>query len=109
MPKSYSPEFLQKLTKLKNDAFHKPGVKLADVCVSANLPMVYVADAFKVSRMSVHSWFRGQYIREKNVNKIQKFIRLVKSDLDIGLLPAPNMNIAKHYLQNHIKDNLMNQ
>jgi len=93
---------------MKDKEPHKPGIKLADICVNANLPMIYVADIFKVTRMSVHSWFRGHYIREKNVNKINKFIYLVESDLRSGLLPATNSLMAKNYLQEHIKNNLVN-
>lgn len=74
------------------------GVQLGKVCVKANLPTSYVAETFDVSRMSIHNWFRGQYVREKNYERIVKFIDKVNMALDKGILPAPTMTVAKNYL-----------
>jgi hypothetical protein len=48
--------------------------------------------------MSIHSWFRGQYVRDKNYQRIAKFIDKVNDALDKGILPAPDMSVAKEYL-----------
>jgi hypothetical protein len=53
--------------------------------------------------MSIHSWFRGQYVREKNYERIVKFIEKINQGLDKGILPAPDMTVAKNYL-NAIRD-----
>ena len=35
------------------------GVKLGLACIDSNIPVSDVAKAFKVSRMTVYSWFTG--------------------------------------------------
>jgi hypothetical protein len=95
MARPYSEEFLLSLTKADPTRI---GVQLGKVCVKANLPTTYVAEAFNVSRMSIHSWFRGQYVRDKNYQRIAKFIEDVNDALDKGILPAPDKKIAKNYL-----------
>ena len=100
MPRPYSERFLLDLNKSDPTRI---GVQLGKVCVKANLPTSYVAEAFNVSRMSIHSWFRGQYVREKNYERIVKFIEKINQGLDKGILPAPDMTVAKNYL-NAIRD-----
>ena len=78
MARPYSTKFLVGLTNADSE---RVGVQLARVCVDARLPAASVADFFGVSRMAVHKWFRGQYIREEKCIKIQKFITKVKEDL----------------------------
>ena len=95
MARPYSEEF--KLGLKRADPT-RIGVQLGKVCVKANLPTTYVAEAFNVSRMSIHSWFRGQYVRDKNYQRIAKFIDHVNDALDKGILPAPDMTVAKNYL-----------
>ena len=95
MARPYSEQFIIALSKADPT---RVGVQLGKVCVKANLPTSYVAEAFNVSRMSIHSWFRGQYVREKNYERIVKFIDKVNQGLDKGILPAPNMTVAKDYL-----------
>jgi hypothetical protein len=56
--------------------------------------------------MSIHSWFRGQYVREKNYEKIAKFIDLVKADLDIGALPAMSLVDAKKFIDSKVIDKI---
>ena len=103
MARPYSERFLLDLHKADPTRI---GVQLGKVCVKANLPTAYVAKAFNVSRMSIHSWFRGQYVREKNYERINKFIDHVTHALDRGILPAPSMKIAKNYLDAIHIDNL---
>lgn len=95
MARPYSTKFLVGLTNADSE---RVGVQLARVCVDARLPAASVADFFGVSRMAVHKWFRGHYIREEKCIKIQKFITKVKDDLKGDLLPAGNIKSAKSYL-----------
>jgi hypothetical protein len=103
MARPYSERFLLDLNKADPTRI---GVQLGKVCVKANLPTSYVAKAFDVSRMSIHSWFRGQYVREKNYEKILKFIDLVKADLDIGTLPAMSLVDAKKFIDTKVIDKI---
>lgn len=95
MARPYSERFLLDLHKADPTRI---GVQLGKVCVKANLPTSYVAEVFEVSRMSIHNWFRGQYVREKNYERIAKFIGQVDKALERGVLPAPTMKVAKNYL-----------
>ena len=95
MARPYSERFLLDLHKADPTRI---GVQLGKVCVKANLPTSYVAEVFDVSRMSIHNWFRGQYVREKNYERIAKFIGQVDKALERGVLPAPTMKVAKNYL-----------
>jgi hypothetical protein len=95
MARPYSTKFLVGLTNADSE---RVGIQLARVCVDARLPAASVADFFGVSRMAVHKWFRGQYIREEKCIKIQKFITKIKDDLKAELLPADNIKTAKSYL-----------
>jgi len=56
--------------------------------------------------MSIHSWFRGQYVREKNYEKINKFIGLVNKGLDKGLLPAMTLVEAKNFIDSKVIDKI---
>lgn len=95
MARPYSEQFLLALTKADPT---RVGVQLGKVCVKANLPITHVAKAFNVSRMSVHSWFRGQYVREQYYERIVKFIDKVNHDIDNNILPAMSIQDAKKYL-----------
>lgn len=95
MARPYSEQFLLNLNKGDPTRI---GVQLGKVCVKANLPTTYVAKAFDVSRMSIHSWFRGQYVREKNYERILRFIEKINDALEQGILPASSTKVAKDYL-----------
>ena len=103
MARPYSEKYLLSIDKLDPT---RAGVQLGKLCVQANLPITYIAKAFNVSRMSIHSWFRGQYVREKNYEKIAKFIELVKLDLDNGRLPAMSLNEAKNFIDAKVIDRI---
>jgi len=99
MARPYSEQFLISLQKADPTRI---GVQLGKICVKANLPTTYVAEAFNVSRMSIHSWFRGQYVREKNYEKITKFIELINKGIDKGVLPAETSTDAKDFIQSKV-------
>jgi hypothetical protein len=96
MARPYSEQFLISLQKADPTRI---GVQLGKICVKANLPTTYVAEAFNVSRMSIHSWFRGQYVREKNYEKITKFIELINKGIVNGVLPAETSTDAKDFIR----------
>jgi hypothetical protein len=96
MPRPYDHKFLLQLQKADPNRL---GVRLARVCVEANLPAAYVAKVLEASRTTVYSWFRGQGIREERHARVQTFIDLVEKDMANGLLPARTITDAKHYLR----------
>jgi predicted site-specific integrase-resolvase len=75
------------------------GIRLARVCVEANLPAAYVAQVFGVSRMALHLWFRGGNIRPAKVDRISVFTQLIQEDLRNGRLPVSTLEAARAYLQ----------
>lgn len=96
MSRSYSQEFRLALQKLDPD---NPGVALGLACVEANLPAKYVAPALNVSRMTIHGWFRGNAIRSKNKKFVEAMIRIIKEDIEKGVLPAKSVADAKGWLR----------
>ena len=75
------------------------GQELAALCIDGNLPAVYVAQVLGVTRMTLHTWFRGGVIRERKHPKIVAFMRLVREDILNGVLPAKTFSEARSYLQ----------
>jgi hypothetical protein len=103
MPRIYS----EKLTiKLSQSDYNKTGIALGTVCVRANLPATYVARAFGVTRMTIHSWFRGKPLRDKNRQLAEAFIKLVGDDIKAGALPARSMKQAKEYIEDMIGEKI---
>ena len=84
MPRTYSKEFIKELGTLK--PFDTTGIQLAKACIRANIPALYVANALEVTRMTVHSWFRGNPIRDKKRRLVAVFTELIEEDLDNGIL-----------------------
>ena len=78
MARPYSQDFLANLNTLNPENL---GVQLAKLCVKANLPTLYIARKLGVSRYTIHSWFRGQYIRKTNKVKVEAFMM----ELDKGV------------------------
>ena len=101
MPRSYSNKFL--LTLSKPDAI-LTGQNLAKICVEANLPASYVCKVFGISRMALHTWFRGGPIRPRRIKTVDAFIRLVDEDIKAGVLPAKNLKKAKAYIEDMLKE-----
>ena len=97
MARPYSDKFLLGLNHA--DSNHL-GVQLAKVCVKSNLPTMYVAESFNVSRMSIHNWFRGKPIRKKHQKLILEFMDKVKLDVESDILPANNLASARLYTHN---------
>ena len=100
MSRPYSTKFLSGLEEA--DDTYRIGYRMAQLCVTANLPAKYVAEALGVSRATVHNWFRGAVLRGKNEDIALAFIRLVEKDLDAGILPAKSVKGAKAYIEDMI-------
>lgn len=75
------------------------GEELALVCIGAGLPAVYVAQVLGVTRMTLHTWFRGGNVSLRKREKVERFIRIIKEDLSDGTLPAKSVRAARSYLQ----------
>ena len=96
MARRYSERFLIAVNKLESDNL---GAQLAKACIEADLPAQYVASALGVSRMTIHSWFRGSPIRHKNSLQIKALLSILNASIEDGSLPATNMQYAKEYMQ----------
>ena len=74
------------------------GVELANTCIAANLPASYVAQVLGVTRMSLHTWFRGGSIRPSKRERVNVFIDIVQEDMKKGVLPVQTLAQARAYL-----------
>lgn len=96
MPSKYGAALI---ASVRNAHVRGLGRDLAAVCIAANLPAVYVSQVLGVSRMTLHTWFRGGAVRDAKHSKIQTFMNLVRKDLASGKLPAGSVREARSYLQ----------
>ena len=103
MAKHYSEKYLLELNSLNPKRL---GVQFGKLCVKANLPPSMVAEALGVVRMSIHNWFRGGPIREKNIDKIEKFMDLIDQYLEAGELPVSSTIDAKKFIDAKVIDKL---
>jgi hypothetical protein len=99
MPRTYGDKLLLQLQQADATLL---GVQLGRLCVEANLPVVYVAEALNVSRNTVHLWFRGQMMYEDKRKLVEAFMHLVTQDIEAGTLPAHNLKQAKTYIEEMI-------
>lgn len=99
MPRTYSDKLILLLSA---DESNHIGKQLGRVCVKANLPMLYVAEALGVSRMTLFNWFRGGVVRASFEPSILAFIALVEKDTEDGKLPANGFRFAKKYIETMI-------
>lgn len=98
MARPYGDKFLLELgRKSESNAL---GIRLARTCIAANLTVVYVAEALRTSKTTVHNWFRETYgVNEKNRARVEAFIEAIESDLKVDLLPVRTTQEAKDYLR----------
>ena len=99
MPRTYGTELRE---TVKDPVSYRLGMDLANTCIKANLPAIYVAEVFETSRQTIHARFRGGAIRPKKRRKIEVFIQLVEEDMKKGLLPCKNLRDARAYLRDMI-------
>lgn len=95
MARPYSQDFLANLNTLNPENL---GVQLAKLCVRANLPTLYIARKVGVSRYTIHSWFRGQYIRKMNKPKVEALMKELDKGFNENKLPVVTLSSAKEYL-----------
>jgi hypothetical protein len=103
MARPYSEKLMISLSKGDPSRI---GVQLGKICVKANLPSTYLAQAFDVSRASIHNWFRGQYVRSKNYTKIDNFIKIVEQATLDNILPAETLEDAKKFIDAKVIDKI---
>ena len=101
MSRSYSQEFRLKLYRSDSNNL---GVGLGVACVEANLPAKYVAPVLNVSRMTIHSWFRGTAIRAKKRDLVIALIKIIREDMAKGVLPAKSVADAKGWLRSVVEE-----
>lgn len=99
MPRTYSDKLLVQLQEGDSTLL---GVQLGRLCVEANLPVAYVAEALEVSRNTVHLWFRGQVMHESKRKVVEAFMYLVENDMKNGVLPAFSLKHSKSYIEGMI-------
>ena len=102
MPKSYSPEYIESINNV--GMYDNLGVVMARACIKANIPMKLVAKLFGVSRMTVHTWFRGGPIRSGRVPLVNAFLKIVEEDTAKGILPLADFNEARKYMNRLIEE-----
>lgn len=95
MPRPLSQRLLEQL----ENAELTPGVSLAKLCIRAKLPVLYVSPMLGVSRMTLHTWFRGGNIRAEHQAKIEKFMALIEDDIQSGVLPKKTLEETKEYAE----------
>lgn len=95
MPRPLSSRLLEQL----ENAEETLGVSLAKLCVNAKLPVLYASVMLGVSRMAMHTWFRGGNIRAEHAAKIKKFIQLIEDDIQSGVLPKKTLEETKEYAE----------
>jgi len=99
MARNMSEALLIEINRDGNDCL---GAELGKLCAKSNLYIAHVAHALKVSRMTLHSWFRGGKIRAKNEKVIHAFIKLVREDMEKEVLPARSLAASRAYIQEMI-------
>jgi hypothetical protein len=96
MPRTYSDDFLLTLHKYIEDD-PPPGIRLAKLCVDANVPMTLVAEYLGVTKLAVFYWFRGSGIRAHRIEAVMALADILERDLKSGRLPVRNLPLAKVY------------
>jgi hypothetical protein len=96
MARSYGDKLLAALDGISDS---KLGHQLALTCIKANVPAARVAKVLKVSKVTVHKWFRGMGVRESNYKAVEQLIARLRIDLDNGTLPITSLYASKAYFR----------
>ena len=96
MPRPYSDSFIIGLEKADDNIL---GIRLAKLCLKANLPVKYVAQGVGTSRQAVHAWFRGGPMKYNNHKRVKEFMSLVEKGLTDGVLPASDIATARVFIE----------
>lgn len=101
MPKSYSPEYIKSLNQVR--MYDNLGIALARACIKANLPIVSVAKLMGVSRMTIHTWFRGGVMSPKSAEMAKTLLKVIEVDTARGVLPLADLKSARTYVKEFFK------
>ena len=93
MAKNYTESFLREQRAFNNNRL---GVQFGKLAATA------IANALGVTRQTVYNWFRGNAVRGKNIDKIEKLTGVIKEALDLHKLPAPNTIVAQQFITDNI-------
>jgi predicted DNA-binding protein YlxM (UPF0122 family) len=76
MPKGYSIALAEEIKAADQKLI---GVQLGRVCLTKDIPVSDVAEFFRVSRMTVYSWFKGESeVSSRYSEKMQKLLEKIK-------------------------------
>jgi hypothetical protein len=95
MPRTFSSQLLNSI----ESAGDSPGISLAKTCLKAGLPASYVAPMLKVSRMTLHTWFRGGVIRKSRIGQLEQFIKFIEDEISAGVLPKQTLKETQEYVE----------
>ena len=98
MPRPLSHTLLASLETAEDSL----GVSLAKLCVKAGIPVLYLSAILGVSRMTLHSWFRGGNMNPSRASHIKGFMSLIEDDLQAGVLPKKTLDETKKYAESII-------
>jgi len=96
MARTLCPDLVHRIESAEADTL---AMQLAKVAVEAKLPVMYVASMLGISRMTLHTWYRGGDVRESRRPKIEAFIALIEQDIQDGVLPKSTLLEAKDYAE----------
>lgn len=89
MTRKYGPEIRERVSAVDVDA---PETELGDVlaklAIEKEAPMFVVAKALGVSRMTVHSWFRGLKVSSRRAAAVQQLIDKLREHPDQFQTPS---------------------
>ena len=89
MSRVYSAKYIEELKSLKEEA-PTPALLLADACVRAKVPAVYIAEGLDVPKTKVYGWFRGSDTPAETLAAIEALTEFLERELTAGVLPANN-------------------
>lgn len=95
MARPLSPELLSALNAEPDTV----GKQLGRFCLANNLPMAYVNELLGVSRMTLHSWFRGSGIRGRHAADVRRLLEFLEQQVEDGGLPAKDQEDGKAFLE----------
>lgn len=95
MARPYSPELLEAL----NSSPDSVGKLLGRTCLKLNLPMSYIHELLGVSRMTLHSWYRGSGIRKRHESKVDDLLKILEEQTASGRLPAKDLQDGKDFIE----------
>ena len=94
MARPYSSKLIRYLKVRKGSSL---GATLGKLCVEYHLSAAHVAITLDVTPATVHSWFRGQGVSEKNRDKVEALITSITKDKKTGYLPTTSSESKAYF------------